>query len=129
MAFTTGASKRCWVFLTENKGRSTSHQPQVGTIATKLRRHQLEWLGCRRGLAVHKCETSEHSTQASFPPERSILWNDCGSSFRRPGDLKRHKCLTERAKPIFEQHGAVQCQHCHQWMKSENPPKKCVPPV
>ena len=47
----------------------------------------------RGGLAIHKCETSEHSTQDSFPPEQSFLCNDCGRRFRRPGDLKRHKCL------------------------------------
>ena len=47
----------------------------------------------RGRLAVNKCETSEHSTQASFPPEQSFLCNYCGRSFRRPGDLKRHKCL------------------------------------
>ena len=49
------------------------------------------WFRSRRGLAVHKCETSEHST-LSFPHEQSILCNDYGRSFRRPGDLKRHKC-------------------------------------
>ena len=29
--------------------------------------------------------------------------------FSQPGDLKRHKCLIERAKPIEQQQDAVQC--------------------
>ena len=91
------------------------------------------WFRSRGGLAVHKCETNDNSTRASIPPEQSVLCNDCGRSFKRPGDLKRHKCLTERAKPISEQCGAVQCQQCHRWMKSAGGLKvhlrKCTPSV
>ena len=58
------------------------------------------WFRSRGRLAVHKCEANDHSTRTSIPPEQSVLCNDCGRSFRRPEDLKRHKYLTERAKPI-----------------------------
>jgi len=89
------------------------------------------WFRSAGGLAVHKCETIENYTQASIPPEQSVFCNDCSRSFSRPGDLKRHKCLAERAKPISEQHGAVQCQHCRRWMKSVGGLKihlkKCIP--
>ena len=30
-------------------------------------------------------------------------------SFRRPGDLKRYKCLPERENPVHLQQGALQC--------------------
>ena len=57
-------------------------------------------------------------TQISFNAEQPIVCNDCGRSFRRSGDIKRHKCLSERAKPISEQSGAVQCVYCQKWMRS-----------
>ena len=40
----------------------------------------------------------------------------CGRSFRRPGDLKRHKCRVEREK---SQKGFVQCSRCKRWMRSK----------
>ena len=43
---------------------------------------------------------------------------DCGRGFSRPGDLKRHKCLAERAKPVEEQSGAEQCEVCKRWFCS-----------
>ena len=53
-------------------------------------------------------------------------------TFSRPGDLKRHICLNERARPICEQHGAVQRQHCQCWMRSAGDlaihQHKCCPP-
>ena len=33
---------------------------------------------------------------------------ECGT-FRRTSERKRHKCLAERAKPVKEQRGALQC--------------------
>ena len=41
------------------------------------------------------------------------LWE--GAGFSRPGDLK---CLAERAKPVEEQSGAVQCEACKRWFRS-----------
>ena len=43
----------------------------------------------------------------------------CGRSFRRPGDLKRHKCRVEREKPIEKQKVSVQCSRCKRWMRSK----------
>ena len=37
----------------------------------------------------------------------------CARSFRRPGDLKRHKCRVEREKPVEKQKGSVQCGSAH----------------
>ena len=84
-------------------------------------------------IAVNKFETSNHTTRARITPEQSVLCNDCGRSFKKPGNLKRQNSLTERAKLILEQRGAVQYQHCYQWMKSAGGLKvhlkKCVPPM
>ena len=35
--------------------------------------------------------------------------------FRREGDRKRHKCVSEEQKPVSEQRGAVQCPTCVRW--------------
>ena len=34
-----------------------------------------------------------------------VQCGECGRSFRRPGDLKRHKYAAERAKPVEQQRG------------------------
>ena len=33
------------------------------------------------------------------------------------GDLKTHKCLLERSKPVEQQKGSVQCTQCHRWVR------------
>ena len=37
---------------------------------------------------------------------------ECGRTFSRSGDLKRHKCFDERSKPVQEQRGSLQCPNC-----------------
>ena len=77
------------------------------------------WFYSAGGLAVHKCCVHEQSIQATNTVSgQSILCSICDRTFSRSGDLKQHKCLDERAKPICEQCGAVQCQHCHRRMRS-----------
>ena len=49
---------------------------------------------------------------------RDVVCEMCSTKFRREGDKKRHKCVTERRKPVWEQHGAVQCERCHKWFRS-----------
>ena len=43
---------------------------------------------------------------------------ECGRSFSRQGNLKRHKCVDEQNKPIKEQRGSLQCPTCERWFKS-----------
>ncbi len=47
-----------------------------------------------------------------------VVCQECTRTFRREGDKKRHKCTTERLKPVSEQLGAVQCQAWHRWFRS-----------
>ena len=42
----------------------------------------------------------------------------CDRKFSRSSDLKRHKCIAERQKPVHQQRGAIQCGRCHRWFKS-----------
>ena len=43
---------------------------------------------------------------------RDVVCEVCSRKFRREGDKKRHKCVAERRKPVWEQRGAVQCGEC-----------------
>ena len=74
------------------------------------------WFRSKGGLAVHRCGMNEQSTQAV--PGQPISCSVFDRTFSRSGDLKRHKCLDERAKPICEQRGAFHCQHCKRWLRS-----------
>ena len=60
---------------------------------------------------------------------RDVVCEVCSRSFRREGDKKGHKCVTEREKPVSEQRGAAQCLQCMKWFKSRGglALHKCVP--
>ena len=95
------------------------------------------WFRSRGGLAVHRCEREEGvgeedssadittmaSAGAGVQQMRSgqdgqpsmnteVLCGECGRRFCRPGDMKRHKCVVEKARPVEEQREAVQCSVC-----------------
>ena len=60
------------------------------------------------------------SRQGGRPDSNTgVQCRECGRRFRRPGDMKRHKCAAERAKPVEEQWGAVQCSVCQKWFRSK----------
>ena len=50
--------------------------------------------------------------------KRDVHCRMCNTSFRRECDMKRHKCIEERSKPISEQRGAVMYSSCHRWFQS-----------
>ena len=55
----------------------------------------------------------------------------CFRKFRRESDMKRHKCLDERSKPLCEQKGSTKCrQTCNKWFKSRGglAVHRCRPP-
>ena len=82
------------------------------------------WFRSRGGLAVRQCrrdQVEEDSAQTGGTrSDEQIVCRVCGRAFRRQGDLKRHKCLSEREKPVEEQQGAAQCAVCWRWFQSAN---------
>ena len=88
----------------------------------------------RGGLALHNCGSQPDSStttrrtsntrvrrgqrpvEVSSTMSQGVQCTDCGREFSRPSGLKRHKCLAERAKPIEEQRGSVQCEECRKCM-------------
>ena len=53
------------------------------------------------------------------PSNQGVVCAECGRKFSRPSDLKRHKCLSERSKPIEEQRGAMKRKICLKWFYSK----------
>ncbi len=49
---------------------------------------------------------------------RTVECTDCRRMFRREADKARHKCVSERARPVEKQRGAVQCDVCGRWFRS-----------
>ena len=61
-------------------------------------------------------ETYSAGLDADRPtPQKQVQCLKCRRSFRREGNMARHKFTAERQKPICEQHGAVQCTTCLRW--------------
>ena len=57
--------------------------------------------------------------RASNAKEANLECPECLRSFRRRQDIVRHKCKLERAKPIANQKGSVQCSDCGRWLLSK----------
>lgn len=66
---------------------------------------------------LEKLSSRSHPSRAN-QQTNEIVCAVCSRSFRRESDRKRHKCTTERSKPVCEQRGAVQCQACSKWFRS-----------
>ena len=62
--------------------------------------------------------TNESCARFVERPPDNYLCEQCNRSFRRESDRKRHKCLSERQKPVSLQRGAVQCPTCTRWLRS-----------
>ena len=48
----------------------------------------------------------------------TVECKECGRTFCRTCDRKRRKYLAERAKPVKDQRGALQCSKCQKWFCS-----------
>ena len=71
-----------------------------------------------REVWSHNLEQCDLRQQQQSRGERQVLCSQCGRNFRRESDKARHKCRSERAKPVREQAGAVQCVRCERWFRS-----------
>ena len=83
-------------------------------LATESRRG---WRAAYREV-VSERTTTQYQDTTQTTQESHVLCETCGRTFRRESDKKRHKCITERQKPIHEQHGAVHCTSCDRWFRS-----------
>ena len=72
---------------------------------------------CRLGID-NLAETRSQSFQREAV-SREVECEVCFRKFRRESDKKRHKCLSERNKPVNQQKGAAQCQSCRKWFRSK----------
>ena len=73
-----------------------------------------EWRNTYREARTDITHREQHRRQA----DNWVQCPECSRTFRRESDMKRHKCLVERRKPIHEQRGAAQCSTCKKWFKS-----------
>ena len=60
----------------------------------------------------------DNTRTVSDPSENQVKCDECHRCFKRESDKKRHKCISERQKPVSEQRGAVQCTQCRRWLRS-----------
>ena len=58
------------------------------------------------------------ATQHLLAATYEVMCEMCSRKFSRESDKKRHKCMSEREKPVCEQHGATQCTVCSRWFRS-----------
>ena len=68
----------------------------------------------RQACAETVTTEQQHKEQAPH----QVQCPECQRTFRRESDMKRHKCLEERRKPVSEQLGAVRCPTCERWFHS-----------
>ena len=50
---------------------------------------------------------------------QTVVYPECLRGSRRISDLKRHKFIAEREKPIHEQNGAIEGQTCKKYFRSK----------
>ena len=82
----------------------------------KARTSRAGWKGlCNAGMEDYRLAMVPHISTAV----RDVVCENCCRTFRRESDKKRHKCLSERQKPVSQQQGAIQCLHCRRWFKSK----------
>ena len=64
-------------------------------------------------------EDTAEETQQERPPWHGVNTQIvCNRCFKSESGLRRHKCVDERRKPVWQQCGAVQCSTCQRWFRS-----------
>ena len=79
--------------------------------ATALRE---EWCDTYREARADITHKEQHRTQN----DNQVQCPECLRTFRRESDMKRHKSVAERHKPVHEQRGTVRCPTCPKWFRS-----------
>ena len=107
-----GGPPKCWrdVIQTDLKDM----QIPEDTWYAKATTSREEWWNTYREACTDITHREQHTRQA----DNWVQCLECSRTFRRESDMKRHKCLAERCKPVHEQCGAVQCSNCEKWFKS-----------
>ena len=78
--------------------------------------------------ALDNLDTAPTVNETSRAESEPVECEVCSTIFRRESDKKRHKCVSERQKPISEQRGASQCTRCNKWFRSKGGMAwQCIP--
>ena len=77
--------------------------------------HRSRWRSLYREGWEHYRDVCHKASNPVDQARRDVHCRMCNRSFRRECDMKRHKCIEERSKPISEQRGAVMW---HRWFRS-----------
>ena len=93
---------------------SEGHASPRRQVVCKGNNIREEWRVTCREARADITQTEQHRGQA----DNQVQCLECLRTFRRESDMKRHKCVAERCKPVHEQQGAVQCSTCKKWFKS-----------
>ena len=75
------------------------------------------WATYREGLQTGREQQLQQQEELTQPTD-CVCCQIRGRSFRRESDKKQHKCVEERSKPEWEQHGAVWWADCQRWFRS-----------
>ena len=76
------------------------------------------WYDLANRSRYHACLESSQVSSGKVDLQ-TVVCPECLRGFRRISDLKRHKCIAEREKPIHEQKGAIECQTCKKCFQSK----------
>ena len=87
-------------------------------VSADLKRYGVsDWYCAAQDRAVWR--TLINTPPADVQHVKRVVCTECQRTFRRESDLKRHKCLIERSKPVQQQQGSVQCRTCERWFHSK----------
>ena len=107
-----GGPRKRWrdVICADLKDRNISEEVWYNEAATS----RAVWRATYRQACADTNYREQHQEHAAH----QVQCLKCQRTFRRECDMKRHKCLSERRKPVSEQRGAVQCPTGKRWFCS-----------
>jgi len=81
---------------------------------TRKRQHQ----GNHGEQFVQRSWNDDEGSVAASNDNVMVLREIYQRTFTRESNKKRHKCIAERLKPVYQQKGAVYCSICNAWFYS-----------